>query len=157
MGSIADYIADLKVRFSAAEGWDARMKLILALSEGLPAMDPARKCEETRFHGCQSQVWLDLGWNRIDGVVEVQADSDARVMRGLLAIAVGLYHGRRPQDIAAHPPDLLIEAGLVEAMAPNRANGVYRLLRHVHAYGAALAAHDPAACPPRRPDKAISA
>ena len=58
----------------------------------------------------------------------------------LLSIAVSLYDGRSFGEVAATPPDRLREAGLIELLAPSRANGFHRLLKHIHGYGAALAA-----------------
>lgn len=139
MGSIPDYLQQLKEKFGHCADWGSNLAAVLAMERELPPMDPAQKTERTRFHGCQSQIWLILSLNSETGTVEIAADSDARIVRGLLAIAYGYYNARTPKDIAANPPSRLREAGLLDALAPSRANGFYRLLVHIHNHGVKLA------------------
>ena len=140
MSSIQAYMADLGARLGLGAGDGGPVLALIAMADELPPMDPALKTEDTRFHGCQSLVWLDLHLDAETQTIRVSADSDARIMRGLLSIAVGLYHGRSVEEVAATPPDRLREAGLIELLAPSRANGFYRLLKHIHGYGAAQVA-----------------
>lgn len=140
MSSIEDYMASLADRLRPGSGSGGPVIALMEMAGDLPAMDPALKTDETLFHGCQSRVWLDLRADQDTGTVRVAADSDARIMRGLLSIAVSLYDGRSFDEVAATPPDRLREAGLIELLAPSRANGFHRLLKHIHGYGEALAA-----------------
>jgi cysteine desulfuration protein SufE len=140
MTSIADYMASLADRLRPGSGSGGPVIALMEMADDLPAMDPALKTDDTLFHGCQSRVWLDLKVDPVAGTVRVAADSDARIMRGLLSIAVNLYDGRSPVEVAATPPDRLRDAGLIELLAPSRANGFHRLLKHIHGYGVTLAA-----------------
>lgn len=136
MASITEFIADISARVGAAPGaGSANLAAILAMEAELPAMNDADRTDDNRFHGCQSQIWLKITHRAEDGAVLIAADSDARIVRGLLAIAIGMYSGRLPAEIAAHPPLMLREAGLIDALAPSRANGFYRLLQHIHQEG----------------------
>lgn len=138
MTTISSYLAELELRFAPSGDWSDSLRAVLAMEAELPAMMEVHKTEENRFHGCQSQIWLAIAMNETTGKVEIMADSDARIMRGLLAVAHGLYNNRTPEEIASNPPHVLREAGLLDALAPSRANGFYRLLMHVHQYGAGL-------------------
>jgi len=136
MSSITEFMADISSRVGVASGaGSASLAAILAMEAELPAMSDADKSDDNRFHGCQSQIWLKISRRHDDGAVLIAADSDARIVRGLLAIAIGMYSGRQPEEIAAHPPLMLREAGLIDALAPSRANGFYRLLQHIHREG----------------------
>jgi len=137
--SIDAYIARLSDRLAPRADGGGPVVVLLEMAGELPPMEATLKTEETRFHGCQSRVWLDLRHDPDTRIVRVAADSDARIMRGLLAVAVGLYDGRSAGEIAATPPDRLREAGLIDLLSPSRANGFHRLLKHVHGYAAALA------------------
>lgn len=137
--SISDFIAELSNRFANdAEGMTNLTK-ILALESEFPKMKAEEKCEGNRFHGCQSQIWLILTHDPETNKVTIQADSDSRIVRGLLAIAVGLYSERQPCEIGAHPPSLLRETGLVDALTPSRSNGFHRLLLHIYNQGKCIA------------------
>ena len=138
MTTISDYLAELKARFGSGGDWGDSLRIVLKMEAELPAMIESQKTEENRFHGCQSQIWLVIALNMDTGRVEISADSDSRIMRGLLAIANGFYNNRTPEEIAEHAPSLLRDAGLLDALAPSRANGFYRLLSHVHQFGAGL-------------------
>ncbi|WP_051241817.1 SufE family protein [Stappia stellulata] len=140
MTSIQSYMEGLGGRLGPDAGSGGPVVALLEMASELPEMDPSLKTEENRFHGCQSRVWLDLRVDPDAQLVRVAADSDARIMRGLLSIAVGLYDGRTVEEVAATPPDRLREAGMIELLAPSRANGFYRLLKHIHGFGAGLAA-----------------
>ncbi len=139
MMTIADYLASLTERLRRASGDGGELSAILAMEAELAPMAPEARSKRNRFHGCQSQIWLELTHDTAGNRVCISADSDARIVRGLLAIATGLYDGRSPAEIAATPPSLLRDAGLLEALAPSRANGFHRLLVHIHSFAAELA------------------
>jgi cysteine desulfuration protein SufE len=135
MSAIVDYVRRLDQQLANQAGWSEALNAILAMAADLPPMDPELKTEQTRFHGCQSQIWIVLTFNEETGLIEIIADSDARIMRGLLAVGVGLYGNRAPAEIAGHPPSVLLDTGILSTLAPSRANGFGRLLTRIHRYG----------------------
>lgn len=137
--TIEEFLDGLKGEIGRRADWQSCLEYILALGAGLPAMDAPERCEETRFHGCQSQIWLLLRCDPASGRILIKADSDARIMRGLLAIAVGLYHGRAATEVVAHPPEVLGSLNLTAYLAPSRANGFHRILQHIHRFAAEAA------------------
>ena len=139
MDAIAQFLHELRSRFDADDGDNGGLATLLALEATLPHLDGSLKNETTSFHGCQSRIWLILDHDREQDVLRISADSDARIVRGLLAVAVGLYDRRSPTQIAAFPPTLLQDAGVLAFLAPNRANGFHRVLLHIHRTASSLA------------------
>lgn len=136
--SIADVAARLETEFAALEDWGARVAHVLALGRALEGLPPDRRMDENKVKGCQSQVWLIIDHDRQRGRLRLAADSDALVMRGLLALVLRLYGDRRPDEILDHPPDVLDRLALVPSLAPNRANGLHLVVKRIKAVAAAL-------------------
>ena len=134
METIPEYLDRLKEKFPPNADWNDNLAALLDIGDSLPPLPAEQKTEGTKFHGCQSQIWLVLYHKPETGQIEFAADSDARIVRGLLAIARGYYQGRTPDEASAFPPCHLRETGLLDLLAPSRANGFYRLLEHVHAF-----------------------
>jgi len=89
--------------------------------------------------GCQSQVWL-VGEPLPDGRLHFLADSDAILVRGLIALVLELYDRRRPEEIVANPPAVLEEIGLQRFLTPGRSNGLYAMVGRVRGLAEAYAA-----------------
>jgi cysteine desulfuration protein SufE len=83
-------------------------------------------------------VWLHATCD--NGTVEFKADSDAVLVRGLVALLIEVYNHRTPQEILSAPPEFIEEMGLNVNLSPNRANGLTAMVRQVMAYAAAFAA-----------------
>lgn len=132
MTPIESYVADLHTRLPAAADWGEALQAIVSLADDLPPLDSTLKTEETRFHKCQSQIWLVLDDDPKTGVVRIAADSDARIMRGLLALTVGLYGNRTLKEISEHPPSVLLDSEIIQTLAPSRVNGFRHLLGHIY-------------------------
>lgn len=134
---VADVLAELRGALATDGDWGEAVRALLDLETGLVALPPERCCTETRFHGCQSQVWLELACDPADGLISVRAMSDARMMRGLLAVATRLYHRRTPADVLALPPSCLEDLGIGGFLAPSRANGFRRILERIRHFAEA--------------------
>ncbi|MEO0814307.1 MAG: SufE family protein, partial [Myxococcota bacterium] len=87
---------------------------------------------------CQSQVWMHARLN--DGTVEFQADSDAMIVRGLIAILVEVYSGESPDAILETPPSFIDDLGLSSHLSQNRANGLSAMIKQMKMYAAAFKA-----------------
>jgi cysteine desulfuration protein SufE len=82
--------------------------------------------------GCQSQVWFDARCE--GGRIAFEADSDAMIVRGLIALLLRVYSGRRPQEILATPPDFFEKIELGSHLTGNRANGLHAMVKHIQGY-----------------------
>jgi sulfur transfer protein SufE len=96
--------ADVEAEFDAFDDWDDRYRLIIALGQALPAMDPALKTDATKVRGCASQVWLET---RVESgpsgpTLRLRGDSDAHIVRGLVALVLGLYSGQLADEGKKH-------------------------------------------------------
>jgi cysteine desulfuration protein SufE len=136
--SILQDMARLVDEFQAIEDWEGRYKRIIALAKELVPMPDELKSDENKVRGCSSTVWLH-GEMR-DGKVVFLADSDAVLVRGLVALLVKVYSGHTPSEILSAPPDFIEELGLNVNLSPNRASGLTAMVRQIMIYAAAFQA-----------------
>ena len=131
MDGILQHQLRLVGEFSALPGWEERYAAIIARGKALPAMDPSLMTEANKVRGCSSSVWLVGGLR--DGRLHLQADSDAILVRGLVALLIEVYSGRTPREILAAPPAFIEELGLDQHLSPNRANGLTAMVAAIQA------------------------
>ncbi|TKJ70387.1 Fe-S metabolism protein SufE [Pseudomonas sp. CFBP13508] len=117
--------------FQNAAGWEQRARLLMQFGDRLPALDDAQKCEANRVHGCESQVWL-VGDLR-DGHWQFKASSDARMIRGLVALLLLRVNGLSAADIKQIDlPDWFNQLGLSRQLSPSRSNGLNAVLTRMN-------------------------
>lgn len=122
--------ADVEAEFDALEDWDDRYRLLIDLGRALPAMDPAFKTEATRVRGCASQVWLYP--TRDDGHLHFAADSDAAIVKGLVALVLLLVQDRTPAEIDVAAVKARLDAlGLARHLSSNRTQGLASMLSRI--------------------------
>ncbi len=146
--NIAEIMAGLVAEFSAVGGWEERYKMIIERARRLPPMPGELKVEANQVRGCSSTVWIHASC--ADGLVTYLADSDAVLVRGLVALLLEVYSGHPPEEILRSPPAFIEELGLNVKLSPNRANGVTAMVRQIMIYALAFTAKrggGPAAAP----------
>jgi cysteine desulfuration protein SufE len=134
--SILQDMAHLVEEFQELPDWESRYKRIIALAKQLAPMDDAYKTDDNKVRGCSSTVWLHAEMK--DGVVIFHADSDAVLVRGLVALLVSIYNHHTPKEILAAPADFIEELGLNVNLSPNRANGLSAMVKQIMIYAAAF-------------------
>ena len=123
MPNLLEEVATIKDNFSFLDGWEEKYQYIIDLGKALPAMAESDKQEIHRVHGCMSQVWMKLE-DTADGV-QIIADSDAIIVRGLIALICGVVQGQPKSEIVAFNfLDFFNELGLDRQLSPNRRNGL---------------------------------
>jgi len=123
--------AEAQQTFQTAAGWEQRARLLMQFGDRLPALDDAQKCEANRVHGCESQVWL-VGELR-DGHWQFKASSDARMIRGLVALLLLRVNGLSAADIKQIDlPDWFNQLGLSRQLSPSRSNGLNAVLTRMN-------------------------
>ena len=122
--------------FSNFKNWEARYQHIINLGKTLPPLAEKYKIEENRVKGCQSLAWLHaaLSGNK----VEYEADSDAIIVRGLIAMLIYVYSGESPQDILKSNTDFLATIGLTTHLSQSRSNGLAALVKQFKNYAIAF-------------------
>ncbi len=124
--------------FSSLTDWTERYKHIIALGRQLSPLDEQYKVEENLVRGCQSQVWLHTDFT--GGRVVFEADSDAAITKGLVALMVRFYSNRTPQTIIQTDPVFIKKIGMQEHLSPTRSNGLASMVKQMKIYAMAYKA-----------------
>jgi cysteine desulfuration protein SufE len=123
--------------FSVLDDWDDRYRYLIELGRELPPLAEAAHNDANKVQGCASQVWLDTRVGRDDAdnpVLTFVGDSDAHIVRGLIAILFAIFSGERAKDILATDALALFERmGLREHLTPQRANGFRSMVERIRA------------------------
>jgi cysteine desulfuration protein SufE len=140
-------IETIRDDFSFLEDWEDRYRYIIELGESLPPYPDAARDSAHKVQGCVSQVWLlTRRGGDPDPVLEFQGDSDAHIVRGLVAIMLALFSGKRAGEILGIDAEgTMREFGLDEHLSPQRANGLRAMIKRIKREAeAALAGAAPA-------------
>lgn len=129
----------LQEDFAQAGDWEERYKRLIDLGKHVPDMPVELKTETFKVKGCQSQVWLHAGLND-QGRMQLQADSDALIVKGLVAVLLKVYNDSPPDDVLAAPTTFLKDLGFESGLSPSRANGLYAMLKQILYYATAFQA-----------------
>lgn len=128
-------IDELIENFDLFDDWEDRYNYIIELGRTLPPMDEALKTPASKVEGCTSQVWFvaspetnDAG----DTVLRFIGDSDALIVKGLIAILFAIHDGKSPEQIKSIDAEsYLTQLGLDQHLAPSRTNGLYAMLGRI--------------------------
>jgi cysteine desulfuration protein SufE len=128
-------IDEITDNFSLLDEWDDRYRYVIELGRTLPPLAEAAHTEENKVRGCASQVWLVTRVER-DGaggpVLRFEGDSDAHIVRGLIAILFALYSGKPAREIlAADALAVFDRLGLRENLTPQRSNGLRSMVERI--------------------------
>ena len=116
--------------FQHAAGWEQRARLLMQWGDRLPALSAVDKVEANRVHGCESQVWL-VGALQ-DGHWQFAASSDARMIRGLVALLLARVNGLSADELQqVDLPDWFSQLGLSRQLSPSRSNGLNAVLQRM--------------------------
>lgn len=125
---------ELIERFSLFDDWEERYAYIIQMGRKLPAFPEAERTEANKVSGCVSQVWM-VSEQRGD-CIDMQGDSDAFIVKGLVAILLALYSGLTPQEIAAVDVEkVFADLDLADHLTPNRRNGFFSMVQRIRAFG----------------------
>ncbi len=122
--------------FNLFQDWTERYDHLIRLGKKLPPINEAHRVEENKVHGCQSQVWLHAALQ--GDRVHFEADSDALIVKGLIALLLRVYNDRTPEEILATQPEFIGKIGLDRHLSPTRANGLHAMLKQIKIYAMAL-------------------
>lgn len=140
-----DPIDGIRSDLAQLDDWEDRYRYIIELGRTLPPFPDALRSEANKVRGCTSQVWIVSSMHRpapdAPPKLELQGDSDAHIVRGLVAIVFALYQGKTPEDVLrTDAKAVFAEFGLKEHLSPQRSNGFYamveRIFRDARACGA---------------------
>jgi|SRR5690554_8030682 len=128
---------DILDTLSFFDSWEDRYKYIIDLGRELPPLDEQHRTEQNMVRGCQSQVWLT---SRVEnGALYFDADSDAFIVKGLLAVVLAAYNGRSPEAILAFDiEDYFARLNLLKHLSVTRGNGLRAMVKRIRDTAEAL-------------------
>ncbi|WP_025006897.1 SufE family protein [Marinilabilia salmonicolor] len=118
--------------FSAFDDWMDKYSLLIELGNELDSFDEANRQQQNLIEGCQSKVWLHAEMN--NGKIEIQGDSDAIIVKGIVALLLRVLSGHTPDEILETDLFFIDEVGLKEHLSPTRSNGLVAMVRQIKAY-----------------------
>jgi cysteine desulfuration protein SufE len=131
MGDMQAELAELSAEFEVLGDWEERYRYVIDLGRDLAPLSDAERSEANKVRGCASQVWL-VREPQADGSLRLRGDSDAHIVRGLIAILLRLYSGRRPEQILAFDaPAAFAALGLSGALSQQRSNGLASMVARI--------------------------
>ena len=135
---------DVAETFEFIQDWEERYRILIDLGRKLPEFPEEQRTESNRVEGCTSNVWLICYRDKNDPrrLIFV-ADSDAFIVKGLIALVLMAYSGRTPEEIQATDiSDLFARLGLEQNLSPNRRDGFYAMVARIHALAAGAGQND---------------
>jgi cysteine desulfuration protein SufE len=131
MGAIEAELAELSAEFEVLGDWEERYRYVIDLGRDLAPLSDAERSDANKVRGCASQVWLVREPQSV-GTLAFRGDSDAHIVRGLIAILLRLYSGRRPEEILAfNAPAAFETLGLRGALSQQRSNGLASMVARI--------------------------
>jgi len=131
---------DIKSSFAFFDDWEDKYRFIIDLGKELPNFATIDKTTERLVRGCQSQVWLISEFDGDNDLIKLRIDSDAHIVRGLIAIVLAVYDRRSPAFIAEFNIDgLFEELDLLQHLSATRGNGLRAMVAKVRSLAQAAA------------------
>jgi cysteine desulfuration protein SufE len=138
--SINDIQDEIIEDFSMLDDWMDRYALLIEYGNGLPAFPEQERTEQNLIDGCQSKVWMAAHIS--DGILLYEGDSDAILVKGIVALLLRVLSGHSPQEVENADLYFIDAIGLREHLSPTRSNGLAAMLKQMKLYAMAYAAKD---------------
>ena len=130
-------IEELIDNFELLEDWEDKYSYIIELGKNLEPIDENYRTEEWKVRGCQSQVWLEPSIK--EGILSFKGDSDAFIVKGLIAVVFTIYSNKSAQEIKEIAvEEIFAKLGLQEHLSPSRRNGLFSMVEKIKYYADTL-------------------
>jgi len=130
---IQETIDEIADEFAFLSDWEERYAHLLDMARALAPLPEALRTEAVKVRGCASQVWIVFD-RRNDDRIRFHGDSDAHLVRGLIAVLTRIFSERTPTEIRAIDPRALFERlGFADALTPQRSNGLFSMMQRIRA------------------------
>ncbi len=121
--------------FSVYEDWMDKYSYLIELGNGLQNLDPKDKNDQHLIKGCQSRVWLVPEFR--NGKIYFQGESDAVIVKGLVALLLRVVSGRTPKELMNNELHFIDDIGLKQHLSPTRSNGLLSMIKQIKLYAVA--------------------
>ena len=136
MKTINDIQNEIIEEFSGFEDWMDKYSLIMDMASSLEPLDEEYKNDSNLIEGCQSRVWLQADF--VDGNIIFKGDSDALIVKGIVAMLINTLSGHSPKEILESDLYFIEEIGLKENLSPTRSNGLASMVKQMKLYALAF-------------------
>ena len=136
MKSINELQDEVIEEFSDFDDWMDKYQLLIDLGNELAPLDEKYKTESNLIDGCQSRVWLQADYE--DGHIVFQAESDALIVKGIIALLIRVLSGHTPDEILGADLYFIEQIGLREHLSPTRSNGLLAMMKQMRLYALAF-------------------
>lgn len=126
--------------FSDFDDWMDKYQLLIDLGNEQEPLDEKYKTEQNLIDGCQSRVWLQA--DLVDGKIVFQAESDALIVKGIIALLIKVLSGHTPDEILNSDLYFINKIGLKEHLSPTRSNGLLAMVKQIRMYALAFKAKE---------------
>ena len=138
MKTINELQDEVVEEFSDFDDWMDKYQLLIDLGNEQEPLAPEYKNDQNLIDGCQSRVWLQA--DLVDGKVEFQAESDALIVKGIIALLIKVVSGHTPDEILENELYFIEAIGLKEHLSPTRSNGLLAMVKQMRMYALAFKA-----------------
>ena len=135
MKSINELQDEIVEEFLELDDWMDRYQLLIDMGGELEPMDDSMKTEQNLIDGCQSRVWINA--DCIDGRLVMTAESDALIVKGIIALLLRVLNNQTPRDILDSDLYFIDRIGLRDHLSPTRSNGLLAMVKRIHDYALA--------------------
>ena len=126
-------LENIRTTFAFFDDWEDKYRFLIDLGKSVPALPTQFRVADNLVRGCQSQVWLLGDYDTQHDQLKLQIDSDAHIVRGLIAIVLATYDGRSPNEIVAfNIENLFDELALMHHLSATRGNGLRALVKRIN-------------------------
>ena len=136
MATINEIQDEIIEEFAGFDDWMDKYQLLIDLGNDQEPLDEKYKVESNLIDGCQSRVWLQADY--ADGNITFTAESDALIVKGIVALLIRVLSGHTPQDILDAELYFIDEIGLKEHLSPTRSNGLLAMVKQMRMYALAF-------------------
>ena len=142
MATINEIQNEVIEEFQDIEDWMDRYQTLIEIGSEQPALDEKYKTDQNLIEGCQSRVWLQAD-QMPDGTLHFQAESDALIVKGIVALLIKVLSDHTPEEILAAELYFIDEIGLKEHLSPTRSNGLLAMVKQMRLYAMAFSVTHP--------------
>mgnify|MGYP000281429310 FL=1 len=122
--------------FANFEDWMDKYSYIIELGQECPLIDEKDKTEANLIKGCQSRVWVSATLK--DGLMDIKADSDAVITKGIITLLLRVFNFQKPEDVYAADLKFIDTIGLSSHLSPTRSNGLLSMIKQIKLYALAF-------------------
>ncbi|MBO6118091.1 MAG: SufE family protein [Bacteroidales bacterium] len=134
--TIQEIEKEIEQEFAMFDDWMDKYNYLIELGDECPIIDEKDKNEKNLIKGCQSKVWVSAKMN--GGVMEIKADSDAVITKGIITLLLRVFNNQRPEDVKDADLHFIDTIGLTQHLSPTRSNGLLAMIKQIKLYAMAF-------------------